>query len=124
MVAMTRAEIATIELIKSASCQARPTPLIWSLLVMYWVIPEPHAIRIEYRNGKRFRRIRIKTGDILIPASPCRVEQHLPTSIPANDSASDDISYESSIPFDSEKGVFIYFSVKVLDWKEMLVVHT
>jgi hypothetical protein len=56
----------------------------------------------------------------VFPASPCRVDEHLPTSIPANDSASDDITYESSIPFDAEKGVIIYYGVTVLDWKQLL----
>jgi hypothetical protein len=89
---------------------------------MFRVIPAPHAIRVEYRNGERFRRTRFKAKPLLIPASPFRVEEHLPTSIPANDSASDDISYGHSIPFDAEKGVVIYYGVTVLDWKQRLVI--
>jgi hypothetical protein len=36
-------------------------PLTWSLLAMFEVISSPHAIRVEYRNGKRFRRTSFKT---------------------------------------------------------------
>jgi hypothetical protein len=61
---------------------------------------------------------------LVIPASPSRVEEHLPTSIPANDSASGDIVYGSSIPFDAEKGVIIYYGITVLDWKERLARET
>jgi hypothetical protein len=95
-------------------------PLTRSPLVMFEVISSPSAIRVEYRNGKRFRRTSFKTANYVTPASPSRVEEHLPTSIPANDSASEDITYESSIPFDAEKGVIIYYGVTVLDWKQQL----
>jgi hypothetical protein len=94
--------------------------LYGALTPMILLIPRPDAIRVEYRNGKRYRRSKFRAEVLAIPLSDSLFREYMPARIRANDSASGNVFYGASIPYLARNSVFIYYGATVFDWKGRL----